>query len=178
MRSTSSTGSTSENQPAAPPMVGTTPTAVTMPLVTRPANPSVMPSAAIIGQAVGAGSSMNSSESRCGGGSLIPFGSARRRRVAAAVGGARRASSDHVHGGEDDHPHRVDEVPVPGEYLDALGMRRVHGTAQAENQHQREQHEADGHVAGVEADQRVVGGAEQVGPDRQVMPVDQAVPFN
>src|SRR5690606_36348797 len=53
-----STGSTSRNQQIAPANVSTTPTADTIQCVTSPAKPSVMPSAAIIGAAVGAGSSM------------------------------------------------------------------------------------------------------------------------
>ena len=52
------TGRTSRNQPTAPHSVAITPTTVTSAFVTRPAHASVIPNAAIIGHAVGAGTSI------------------------------------------------------------------------------------------------------------------------
>src|SRR5262249_8321719 len=96
------TGRTSRNHPTAAHRGKITPTTVTSAFVTRPAHASVIPNAAIIGHAVGAGTSMVERRS-----------------------GAIRLASHHVDRQEDDDPHRVDEMPVPGEHLGALGLLGV-----------------------------------------------------
>src|SRR5262245_35280456 len=164
--SSCSRGRTSRNQPMPPATDSTKPRAVTDTFVSRPANASVHPDASTSGHAVGAGTS-----------------SARRSRGLEArrsmVSGTDMISSarDDVHDGEHDDPDGVDEVPVEREDVDARRVDQPDPTDHAERQHDREHHEADGDVERMQADERVVGRAEEIRGDRQAVFVDQSVPF-
>src|SRR6185369_16372603 len=89
----------------------------------------------------------------------------------------RESSSHHVHHGEDHHPHRIDEMPVPGDQLHALAVNGPEGTAPCEEAAEREHAEPDDDVGGVEPDQRKVGRAEEIGPDGEAVLVDEPVPL-
>ena len=70
------------------------------------------------------------------------IGDAVRRRHADRARRARSVAADaviashHVHDEEDDDPHRVDEVPVEGQHLGALGVLALHVPAQREDEHE------------------------------------------
>src|SRR5262245_35456398 len=109
-----STGSTSRNQPTAPRSATMSPTTLTTTCVTNPAAKSVSPNAVTIGQGVGAGTSIRF----CASTDIIS------------------STADDVHDSENYHPYAMDEVPVPGDHLDVLGIVSSHNTAktQAKNQ--------------------------------------------
>src|SRR5215471_16690835 len=148
------TGRTSRNHPTAPHSVKITPTTVTSTFVTRPAHASVIPNAAISGHAVGAGTSIVERRS-----------------------GSIRLASDHVDGEEDDHPHAVDEMPVPGEHLGALRLLCVDVPAQRQQEDETDHREPDRHVQRVEPDERVEGGPEEVRGDGEPVGPDEARPL-
>src|SRR5215831_19923395 len=148
------TGRTSRNHPTAPHSVKITPTTVTSALVTRPAHASVIPNAAISGHAVGAGTSIVERRS-----------------------GSIRLASDHVDGEEDDHPHAVDEMPVPGEYLGALRLLSVDVPAQCEREDEADHREPDRHVQRVQPDERVEGGTEEIRRDGEPHGADEPRPL-
>src|SRR6267143_4299848 len=87
------------------------------------------------------------------------------------------SSTDHVDHGEDDNPYGVDEVPVPGHDLDALAVDRPKRAGPREDGAEPEHEEPDDDVRRVEPDERVESRAEEVGPDREAVRVDEAVPF-
>src|SRR6266478_6326607 len=76
------------------------------------------------------------------------------------------SAPDHVDDGEDDDPDRVDEMPVPGHELHALDVRGLERSRPGEHADEREHHDPDDHVRGVQADQRVERRPEQIRPDR------------
>src|SRR5262245_6709686 len=78
-----------------------------------------------------------------------------------------KSTSDHVNHGEDRDPDRIDKMPIPRDQFQTLSMLRPHMSEQEQNQRQREEGQADDHVTGVEADQRIKGRAEEIGADRQ-----------
>src|SRR4029453_4108973 len=88
-----SPGSTPRPPPTAPHSAAPAPTIEPRTFVTRPAQSSVIPNAAIIGQAVGAGTSSDSSV----GTAMLP--------------------SDDVHREEHHHPDRVHELPEQAKQL-------------------------------------------------------------
>src|SRR6266496_4075878 len=88
-----STGSTSRNQPIAPRNARMSPTTLTATWVTNPAHNSVSPKAVTIGQKVGAGASI------CFCGSTVIVSS----------------TTDYVYDCENDYPHGIDEMPIPGD---------------------------------------------------------------
>ena len=63
------------------------------------------------------------------------------------------SAANDVDHGEDDDPDGVDEVPVDGDDLKALGVMCVDLAHEAEDQRQAEHEEADDHVRCVQADQ-------------------------
>src|SRR5262249_33638792 len=132
-----------------------------------PANIRAMPAARTMGHAVGAGSSISTA-------ARSP-----RLTVDADCGIATSTSSapDHVDDGEDDDPHRVDEVPVEGEHPDPRRVLADDAAGEGEDRHDRHEDEADDDVEGVQADERVVRRSEQVRGDREPVFVDQSVPF-
>src|SRR5262245_19273887 len=118
-----------------PATANTTPRKLTERLVRSPANIRVIPTANTIGHAVGAGSSMST--------------------VARSLAMAPSAP-DHVHDGEDDDPHGVDEVPVERERPDARRVLAADEAGDGEDRHDRHQHDTDGDVERVQSDERVV----------------------
>src|SRR6266481_7275344 len=87
------------------------------------------------------------------------------------------SAPDHVDDGEDDDPDRVDEMPVPGHELHALDVRGLERPRPGEHADEREHHDPDDHVRGVQADQRVKRRPEQIRPDRQSVPRDEPHPL-
>src|SRR3712207_445965 len=78
------------------------------------------------------------------------------------VAGSASAVAPYVDGGEEEKPHHVDEVPVPGRELEAqmlLGREvAAIGAQQADGQEDR----ADDHMSAVEARRHEEGGAVDV----------------
>src|SRR6266498_396235 len=109
-----STGSTSRNQPTAPRNARISPTTLTTTCVTNPAHRSVSPKAVIIGHGVGAGVSIRFCDSR----DIIS------------------STPDDVYDCENHHPHGIDEMPVPGDHLDVLGIASSHDTTKAQPKNQ------------------------------------------
>src|SRR5689334_4024703 len=132
------TGKTSRNHPTAPATIIATPTALTTTLVTSPMNAKPRPNAAIMGHAVGAGICTRSIAS----------------------------PADHVDGEEHDDPHAIHEVPVPGEELRPLRVAGGDVSAKCEGRDKSDQDKPDRDVRRMQPDERVVGRAEQIGPDR------------
>src|SRR5262245_28900514 len=89
-----------------------------------------------------------------------------------------KSTSDHVNHREHRNPDRVDKMPIPRDQFQALSMLRPHASEQEQNQRQRKEGQADDHVTGVEADQRIKGRAEEIGADRQARPGDQMAPLH
>src|SRR5438445_12899216 len=56
------------------------------------------------------------------------------------------SASDHVDDGEHDDPHRVHEVPVPGDELDALDVGGPERPRPGERTDERQHDEPDDHV--------------------------------
>src|SRR5262249_17785757 len=148
------TGRTSRNHPTAPHSVKITPTTVTRALVTRPAHASVIPNAAISGHAVGAGGA-----------------------IVARRAGCLRPASHHVDEVEDDDPHAVDEMPVPGEHLGALRLLSVDVPAQCEREDEADHGEPDRHVQRVQPDEGIEGGTEEVRGDGEPLGPDEPRPL-
>ena len=80
------------------------PTRVTTSVVTKPAAMRVIPKAHIKGQVVGVGNSTPSCEECSCSSGFIRLG----------------VAADDVHHCENNHPDRIDEVPVPGDHNDML----------------------------------------------------------
>src|SRR5438309_1998898 len=87
------------------------------------------------------------------------------------------SASDHVDDGEDDDPDRVHEMPVPGHELHALDVRGLERPRPGEHADEREHHDPDDHVRGVQADQRVKRRPEQIRPDRDAFARDEPQPL-
>src|SRR5262245_33339566 len=109
-----STGSTSRNQPTPPRNARMIPITLTTTCVTNPAAKSVSPNAVTIGQGVGAGTSIRF----CGSTDIIS------------------STADDVHDSENYHPYAIDEVPVPGDHLDVLGIVSSHEPTKAQPKNQ------------------------------------------
>src|SRR5262249_20196616 len=80
--------------------------------------------------------------------------------------------------GEDDDPDRVDEVPVEADDLELLEVLAADALGEREDRHHGHEDEADGHVARVQADERVEGGAEEVGGDGEALVDDEVPPLD
>ena len=74
-------------------------------------------------------------------------------------------------------PDRIHEMPVPRDHLDVFVMRFFQVTSQAQEQDQPQQRQPHYNVSGMQANQRIESGAEQVSADRQVMDGDQPFPL-
>src|SRR5215813_5037751 len=125
--SVASCGRTSLNQPTAPAISRTAPSALTDALVTSPAKSSVVPNASTNGQVVAAGTSSALGTS---GRAFVRVSMSVRMPIASAP--------DHVDHGEDDDPHRVDEVPVHGEHFESRRVLAAHVSAHCQQEHERE----------------------------------------
>src|SRR5277367_790252 len=97
--------------------------------VTIPADISVNPIASTRGQAVGAGIS-----------------------ILSGVCMAPPLTSNHVNNREDDHPNRVDEVPVHRQDLHPLGVIALELRGETENRDRNEGQKPHGHVKTMQAD--------------------------
>src|SRR5215471_17891778 len=86
-------------------------------------------------------------------------------------------TSDHVDHGEDRHPNRIHEVPIPGKQLESPALSE-HASAQSDSESKQQQRQSNRYVTRVQADQRVEGGAEQVCADRQMEIANQVAPLH
>src|SRR4249920_293424 len=68
-------------------------------------------------------------------------------------------------------------MPIPGDDLDALAVSGPERSRKGKHAAEAEHQEADDHVRGVQADEGVEGRAEEIGPDREAVAVDEPVPF-
>src|SRR5262245_13555029 len=92
----------------------------------------------------------------------------------------RRAESSayHIHNGEHDDPHSVDEMPVPGKELKTSRLLEHGVAASAHAEDERKQAQSHEHMTRVETDERVEGRAEHVGGDRQMIVDDEVLPLH
>src|SRR5580698_5741830 len=118
-------------------MASTTRSMLTEDALTIHAAISVNPKASTRGQDVGAGISMFS-----------------------GVSMASPLDSNQVDNRENDHPNRVDEVPVHRQDLHPLGVLAPELRGETEDRYRSEGQQSDGHVKRMQADQRVIRGAE------------------
>src|SRR6266545_2569155 len=118
------TGNTLRNQPTAPRNKTRKPMTLTAELVTRPAKINARPKAVTKGHGVGAGTSMMSPD---------VFARSVSDRISSSTH-ANGSTPNDIHDGKNDDPHCVDEVPIPGDHLDALLVQLRQITCQAENE--------------------------------------------
>src|SRR5208283_589724 len=107
------------NQPTAPKIQNTAPSALTQALVSRPAKINDNPTANTNGHAVGAGMITDSGRgvaSPCCCGAVIVFSVPLPR--------------DEVHHSQDDNPHCVHKMPIQRQHPDTLGVFLLHVTKQ------------------------------------------------
>ena len=123
----------------------------------------MIPNATTIGHGVGAGTSILSGASARVFTDSKPFPPS--------------SASDNVDDGEDHHPHRIHEMPVHRQDLDAFGVLLLYIPKEREQPTPWQSKKADRHVKRMQADQRVIGCPEQVGLDGQAFVVDQVTPF-
>src|SRR5439155_22706563 len=109
-----SIGSTSRNHPTAPRRANTRPNTLTAGCVTSPAQSRVMPNAVTKGHAVGAGIARVPGACSFCCSAAISF--LRRNRLTAGD----------VEHGKDDHPYRIDKMPVPPAHLEVLAVGTSH----------------------------------------------------
>src|ERR1035438_3010848 len=157
-----SCGKTWRNHPMAPATLRPSPRMAMARFVTMPARMSETPSASTRGHAVGRGS-------------WIAAGSVFGCWSCMAV--LWLLSAEDVDNGEDDDPDGVDKMPVEREHLDPAGVFGGEVAGEREKECQRKHDEADDDVAGVQADERVEGGAEEIGADGEAVAVDELVPL-
>src|SRR5258705_12797798 len=130
------------------------PTMLTTTCVTTPAKIREMPRASMNGQAVGAGT-------------RIEFVSLTFIAL----------PSDHVDHCEHCYPHPVYKVPIPGQQLESPALP-LHASTKSKDECQQQEGQTDNHVTRMQTNQRVKGGAEQIGCNRQMEIVDQVEPLN
>src|ERR1017187_237073 len=155
-------GKTWRNHPMAPAMLSASPRMAMARFVTMPARMSETPSASTRGHAVGRGS-------------WIAAGSVFGCWSCIAV--LWLLSAEEVNNGEDDDPDGVDKMPVERKHLDPAGVFGGEAAGEREDEGQRKHDEADDDVAGVQADERVEGGAEEISADGEAVAVDELVPL-
>ena len=78
-------------------------------------------------------------------------------------------SAEDVDNGEDDNPDGVDKMPVEREHFEPAGVLAGERAGEREEQSEREHDEADDDVDGVQANERVKGGAEEIGLDGEAV---------
>src|SRR5271155_5225223 len=88
------------------------------------------------------------------------------------------SSTDYVDSQKYHYPHGVDEVPIPREYVGALDVTFVHVAAHSQYQYEKNQQQADSHMQCVQADERVISRAEEIGANGQSVAVDEMAPFH
>src|SRR3954452_23810038 len=79
------------------------------------------------------------------------------------------SSSYDVDNTENNHPHRVDKVPVHSQHFHAVPVLRVQFLSQCKAEHHHHHDEADDHVRSVQSHQRVKARAEEVSADSEVI---------
>ena len=85
-------------------------------------------------------------------------------------------ASDDVNHGEHDDPHRVHEMPVERQHVEAVRVLVRHCPRSVNAKRWRED-QTYNHMKAMQADQRIVGRSEQVGADGQPVFENQPVPF-
>src|SRR5580704_19692647 len=89
----------------------------------------------------------------------------------------RSLTADNVDDGENNYPHDVDKVPIPGNHFYPLTVRPFDRSRQTERENKSEQRQTYDDVARVQAYQRVKRCSEKIRADRQVVFHDQPIPF-
>src|SRR5580698_5195043 len=158
-----SCGSTSRNQPTQPANIRIAPSTLTAALVTRPAMSSMNPKASVIGHAVGCGIT-------------IPLRSAFEARCSLLIANESSASGYIDHKKNDD-PNHINEMPVERQHVHAFVVLLLHPAKQRKRENEREAEQADRDVKCVQTHERVVGGAKQVGLDREAFVINQVMPL-
>src|SRR5262245_24338562 len=161
-----STGSTSRNQPIAPRNARMSPTTLTTTCMTNPAAKSVSPKAVTIGQGVGAGTIIFPGCGSCFCSAAICFlrysfalasqalaepplttkdtKITKKKEMKKHFSELRvlrgeislLSTADDVHDSENHHPHAIDEMPVPGDHFDVLGIVSSHKPTKAQPKNQ------------------------------------------
>src|SRR5437899_11458370 len=87
------------------------------------------------------------------------------------------SAPNHVDHGENNHPHGVHKMPVKGQNIDALGVLLSYIAKQGSQQYRCHSPHAYRDVEGMQTNERIVGGSEQVGLNRKTFVVDQVAPL-
>ena len=82
-----------------------------------------------------------------------------------------------VDDGQDDHPHPVHEVPVPGHHLHALGVRRPQRARPANTQQRPSMTSPTMTCEACRPTSGVEGAAEEIRADREPVTIDELVPL-
>ena len=87
-------------------------------------------------------------------------------------------SAENIDDGEDDDPDGVDEVPVERQHLKPLGVLLLCTQAKEENPSTSESMmKPDDDVRGVQADQRIISGSEEIGVNGEAVVVNEVIPL-
>src|SRR5580704_14051385 len=89
----------------------------------------------------------------------------------------RSLTADNVDDGENNYPHDVDKVPIPGNHFYPLTVRPFDRSRQTEHENKSEQGQTYDDVARVQPYQRVKRCSEKIGAYCQVVVDDQPLPF-
>src|SRR5262249_26802414 len=84
---------------------------------------------------------------------------------------------DDVYDSEDNHPHRVDEMPIHRQHLDSSRVTLSQISAECEQQHGSKCKQPDRNMERMQTDERVVSRREQVSLNCQPFVIDQVIPF-
>src|SRR5229473_5252549 len=122
-------------------MATTAPSTLTASLVTNPANSSVIPKARTIGHGVDAGTS-----TVFGVPSPLWFPNSKGMFFLFSA-------ADNIYDDKDHHPHRIHEVPIHGQNLDAFRVLLSYMPKKREKRHRRKSKQADRYVKRMQADQ-------------------------
>src|SRR3974390_3203192 len=87
------------------------------------------------------------------------------------------SAPDDIDNSENDDPDGVYKMPVHGENLHAQRVLRTNAAGDSEQQDRQQHDQADSNVEAVQADERIIGGAEKIGGDGETLVVNQVVPF-
>src|ERR1700733_10137450 len=132
------------------------------------------PSARTMGQGVGAGRTTTSLRCSCAESGFVWCV---RSPSCIALPPLWSLSAENVNDREYDDPDGVDEVPVEREHLEFFCVLFFHEATEREYEGERKHDEADDDVARMQADQRVVGCAEEIRLEGQALVVDEVIPL-
>src|SRR5450756_1056481 len=93
------------------------------------------------------------------GGAITPPS---RNTIARWLLGIRHTGAPHIYAGEQEQPHHVDEMPIPGGKLEAEMLLGIEVAGQRADQADDEEDRADDHMGAVEAGRHEEGGAVDV----------------